>query len=75
MFQELIKKYFVGNNHRVTVEMKPDLTLEEKQRLEEEARLAKVKESLSEQQVHDIIELTKNLKEAQQVSGLNPNFT
>ena len=47
----LIKKYFVSNQHRVTVEMKPDLELEEKQRLEEESRLARAKESMSEQQV------------------------
>lgn len=51
VFQNLIKKYFVSNQHRVTVEMKPDLELEEKQRLEEESRLARAKESMSEQQV------------------------
>jgi Zn-dependent M16 (insulinase) family peptidase len=54
VFQNLIKKYFVNNQHRVTVEMKPDLELEEKQRLEEESRLARAKESMSEQQVKQL---------------------
>ena len=54
VFQNLIKKYFVNNQHRVTVEMKPDLELEEKQRLEEESRLARAKERMSEQQVKQL---------------------
>ena len=52
VFQNLIKKYFVSNQHRVTVEMKPDLELEEKQRIEEESRLARAKDSMNEQQVN-----------------------
>lgn len=66
VFQDLLKKYVVSNQHRVTVEMKPDLTLEDTQRQEEESRLAKVKEGMTEQQVLDTIQLTKELKEAQQ---------
>lgn len=74
MFQELIQKYFVKNTHRLTVEMKPDLSLEERQRLEEESKLSKAKESMSEQQVLEVIELTKTLKEAQQVSISSPSL-
>jgi Zn-dependent M16 (insulinase) family peptidase len=67
VFQELISKYLVGNNHRVTVEMKPDFDLETKQIQEEESRLSVVKSSMSDSQIIDVIELTRKLKEAQQV--------
>ena len=65
IFQDLIKKYILSNDHRVTVEMKPDFDLERKQKEEEESRLSSIKQSLTQDQIGDIIEGTKLLKEAQ----------
>lgn len=65
IFQDLLKKYFVDNDHRVIVEMKPDFDLEKKVIAEEESRLAKLKENMTTQQISDVIEATKRLKEAQ----------
>jgi len=65
IFQELLKKYFVENDHRVVVEMKPDFDLEKKVIAEEEGRLMKVKEGMTTQQINEVIEATKKLKEAQ----------
>ena len=65
IFQELLQKFIVTNDHRVTVEMKPDANLEKRTQDEEESRLRTIKESLSESQVQEIIRQTELLKEAQ----------
>lgn len=65
VFKDLLTKYFITNDHSVTVEMKPDLTMEEKMVAEEAGRLATIKESLSTAQIEDIIEKTRILKESQ----------
>ena len=65
VFQNLIQKFFVQNNHRVSIVMKPDPSLEEAILKEEESKLAKVKESMSEDDVKRVIDATLKLKEAQ----------
>jgi len=65
VFQDLIKKYLVSNEHRVTVEMKPDEHMEAKQIAEEESRLADIKGNLTVEQINKIIKDTALLKEAQ----------
>lgn len=65
VFQDLLLKYIVQNQHRVTVEMKPDLDLEKRVQDDEERRLMSIKETLSEAEIKAIIESTKRLKEAQ----------
>lgn len=65
VFQDLIRDMLINNTHRTTVEMVPSKTLEEEQKLEEEGRLAAVKESLSDSQLDEIIESTKALKALQ----------
>jgi len=65
IFQDLIKEYIVENTHRTTIEMVPSKTLEEEQLQEEKDRLAKIKESLSEDELDDIILKTKELKALQ----------
>lgn len=65
VFKDLLTKYFITNDHSVTVEMKPDLTMEEKMVAEEAGRLATIKESMSTAQIEDIIEKTRLLKESQ----------
>eukprot|EP01038_Epipyxis_sp_PR26KG_P012907 gene12907-17297_t len=66
VFQNLLKEYFVNNNHRVTVEMIPDLEMESKRVADEESKLSEIKNKLSETEIENIIEMTKKLKEAQQ---------
>jgi Zn-dependent M16 (insulinase) family peptidase len=56
VFQELLKKYLVANEHRVTVEMKPDATLEQKAVAAEEARLAAIKETLTTDDIKKVNE-------------------
>jgi Zn-dependent M16 (insulinase) family peptidase len=65
VFQDLLKKYFTTNDHSVTVEMIPDLTMEDKMVAEEAGRLAAIKETLSVADIENIIEKTRLLKEAQ----------
>lgn len=65
VFQDLIRKYIVANEHRVTVEMRPDEALEAAQVKEEEERLASIKAGLSSEQLDEVIQQTFALKEAQ----------
>lgn len=66
VFQDLLKRYFVANNHRVTVEAKPDLELEEVIVKEEKGRLEGIKELMTPEDIERIIEETKELKAAQE---------
>ena len=65
VFKDLLEKYLIKNDHSVTIEMKPDLTMEETMVADEAGRLATIKESLSSSQIEEIIEKTRALKEAQ----------
>jgi Zn-dependent M16 (insulinase) family peptidase len=65
VFQDMITEMLVENKHRTTVEMVPSKTLEEELLKEEQDRLAKIKASLSEEELEEIIAKTKKLKELQ----------
>lgn len=65
VFQDIIQDYLLKNNHRVTIEMVPSKTLEAEQLKDEEDRLVAIKESLSDDELDDIIENTKKLKALQ----------
>eukprot|EP00980_Cylindrotheca_fusiformis_P030927 scaffold25645_cov206-Cylindrotheca_fusiformis.AAC.2 len=65
VFQELVKKYLVSNHHRTTVELKPSKELEKEELEEEKARLAKIKESMSDEQLEEVMKKTQVLKELQ----------
>jgi hypothetical protein len=65
VFQDLIKKYFLSNKHKVVVDMKPDTELEKKDQEWEENVLQKAKEGMSSSEIQDVIENTRKLKEAQ----------
>lgn len=65
VFQDLLKEYIVDNKHRSTIELAPSSTLEEEQLKEEQERLAAIKDSLSEQELQEIISKTNELKELQ----------
>eukprot|EP00600_Ochromonadales_sp_CCMP1393_P015327 CAMPEP_0175034098 /NCGR_PEP_ID=MMETSP0005-20121125/22411_1 /TAXON_ID=420556 /ORGANISM="Ochromonas sp., Strain CCMP1393" /LENGTH=1034 /DNA_ID=CAMNT_0016294879 /DNA_START=271 /DNA_END=3375 /DNA_ORIENTATION=+ len=66
VFQDLIKKYLVNNSHRVAVEMKPDFEMERRRIADEEARLSSIKSSMSEEQLAEVVEVSRRLREAQE---------
>ncbi len=65
VFTDLIDKYFLQNTHRSTIVMNPDVSLEERVVNEEKERLAEVKSTLSDNDLEEIIEKTRTLKELQ----------
>ncbi|KAL3914188.1 MAG: hypothetical protein SGILL_006200, partial [Bacillariaceae sp.] len=65
VFQDLIKTYLVNNSHRSTIEMVPSKTHESEMLKEEQDRLEQIKASLSDDEIENIIDTTKKLKELQ----------
>ena len=61
-FEGLIQSHLMDNMHRTILRLKPDPELGKRLDEEEKARLAKIRESLSEQQIADIVEHTKKLR-------------
>jgi Zn-dependent M16 (insulinase) family peptidase len=65
VFQDTLKKYFLSNEHRVTVEMVPIDGLEVQQNNDEILNLQRIKESMTPEDIQKVIESTQRLKEAQ----------
>merc|ERR1719424_1457850 len=65
VFEELLERMIVKNQHVATVELVPDTALAKQQLEAEAAELAKVKATMSESEIMGVIESTKALKEAQ----------
>jgi len=65
LFRDFLQKYFLNNYHRVTVQLIPDDTLESQQSTEEKKKLSTIKASLNDEDLQDIINSTKNLKQLQ----------
>jgi hypothetical protein len=66
VFQELLQRFFLRNEHEVVVEMIPDATLEDKETAAEVQRLENIKAQLSNDKLDEIIAATKTLREAQE---------
>uniref|UniRef100_A0A061S1H5 Presequence protease 2 n=1 Tax=Tetraselmis sp. GSL018 TaxID=582737 RepID=A0A061S1H5_9CHLO len=66
VFGPLIKNYLLDNKHCVTVELLPDTELGAKGEAAERDRLSAHKASLSEEQLKEIIENTRALRERQE---------
>lgn len=64
-YESLITKYFIENNHKSLVVVKPGLDVNSKEEARVKDVLAKYKASLSEDEINKIIEETKELKEYQ----------
>lgn len=64
-FENLILKYVIKNNHQVLITMEPEKGLTEKKNALTAKKLESFKKSLSEEQINEIIETTKKLKERQ----------
>jgi presequence protease len=61
-FEKLIQVHLLDNPHRTVLRLKPDPELGRRFDEEEKARLAKIRESLSESQISELVENTKKLK-------------
>ncbi len=61
-FEELIKTHLLDNNHRTTLRLKPDPELGARFEEEEKARLEKIRASLRDGEIAELIENTKKLK-------------
>jgi presequence protease len=64
-FEGLIARYMVDNSHRTTVLLKPDPQLRAHEDAAEEDRLAKARAAAKEDELRQILENTKKLKELQ----------
>ena len=64
-FEGLLLKYLIKNSHQVLITMKAKKGIDEKKRIEVAEQLDAYKKSLSENQITDIIEKTRVLKERQ----------
>jgi presequence protease len=65
-FENLIQTHLLDNVHRTTLRLIPDPELGRRAGEEEQARLAKIRESLSESQIAQLVENTKKLRRNQE---------
>lgn len=65
-FEELIRRYFLENTHRLHLVMKPDPGLAEKEKKTEQKRLASAYAQMTEDQLESIRTTAKKLKEIQE---------
>ena len=65
-FERMIENYFLDNNHRTTVILRPEKGLIEKENKSEEKKLADRLKRFSESEVNEIIKNTQTLKELQE---------
>jgi len=65
-FEKLIQAHLLDNKHRTTLRLKPDPELGRRFDEEEKDRLAKIRASLTDEQLNEIAENTKRLKERQE---------
>ena len=65
VFKDFLKEYLVQNMHRVTIELAPSKTLEQDELNDEESRLAAIKDSLSDDELDEVIRKTTELKALQ----------
>jgi presequence protease len=61
-FEKLIQTHLLENTHRTILRLKPDPELGRRFDEDEKVRLAKIRESLSENQIANLVENTKKLK-------------
>ncbi|VAW29850.1 Predicted insulinase-like Zn-dependent peptidase DVU0941 [hydrothermal vent metagenome] len=62
----LIRSSLLDNNHRGTIVLEPDATLQQRQETAEKEKLATIKARLNEVQLQDIIRQTRELKALQE---------
>ncbi|MBQ6005188.1 MAG: insulinase family protein [Selenomonadaceae bacterium] len=65
-FEDIIKKYFLDNPHKVLMTLAPDKTFAKKRDDAQAAKLAEIKSTLTPAQLEEIISMTQKLKLRQQ---------
>ncbi len=65
VFEKLLRSAILDNTHRMTVEMKPSANLGHEEEMEETNRLADIKSKMSKDDIKNVIESAKALKDAQ----------
>jgi len=65
VFKDFLKDYLVENMHRVTIELSPSKTLEKEELDDEKNRLKAIKESMSDEDLEEVIAKTAALKALQ----------
>lgn len=65
-FEDMIQAHLLDNVHRTTLRLKPDPELGRRLDEEEKARLEKIRASLNNEQVAELVENTKKLKQMQE---------
>ncbi|CDJ53316.1 zinc metalloprotease 2, putative [Eimeria brunetti] len=65
LFQDLIKRYFLKNTHRVTVRLRADPEMEQRELQQEREKLGKIQQSLTPQLVESILADQIALKQKQ----------
>ncbi|HXF86494.1 MAG TPA: insulinase family protein [Anaerolineales bacterium] len=65
-FEKMIQTYLLDNPHRTILRLKPDPELGSRFDAEEKTRLARIRESLREEQLQEIAEATRQLKKRQE---------
>ncbi len=66
IFRDLVRKYFLANEHRTIVRLVPDTTLAERKEKDEAERLAEYRATLSKEQLEEIVARTKELHALQE---------
>jgi Zn-dependent M16 (insulinase) family peptidase len=64
-FEGLIRTYFIENRHRSTVVLSPDAEEAERAETEEAERLASIQAQMSEAQIEEVVQTTRQLMELQ----------
>jgi Zn-dependent M16 (insulinase) family peptidase len=62
----LIRHFFIDNQHRVRLTMKPSESLVEEEKQDEKRRLADIKNEMSEEQIQGLIDVAQELKARQE---------
>ena len=70
-FEKLIQAYLLDNVHRTTLRLKPDPELGRRLEEEEKGRLAKIRASMSQSQISELVQGAKELKERQETPDSN----
>ena len=65
-FEQLVKQYFLSNNHSAVVCLKPEKNLSEQRDNEQKIKLKKIKEALSDSEITNLIETTQKIRLWQQ---------
>ncbi len=66
VFENAIRRWFLDNPHRVTVLLLPDAGLAAARQVAEDARLAAIRDGMSEKEREEVVEIAASLRAAQQ---------